>query len=171
MKHVLARISQVSLLATLVAQVGFADDDAVLLRGSTPVPSRAYIWNLSPQPNRPGLPLPHFEQNSILPDRIEFNTIPKDNMMPENLRPWNIENRAFMLNSLVKDSDILPDRVVQAPLAPPKAQPARPMTMDRPYDGSMIFLPALPPPTTLHEARPVFKDELPSPDFRRLLGW
>jgi hypothetical protein len=155
----------------LAAGGALADDDGVLLRDSARMPSRAYDWNLPEQPNRPSLPLPHFDQNTILPEQIEFNTIPKTNMMPENLRPWNIENQAFMLNSLVRDRDIIPQHLLDAPLEPPKPAPVGRVTIDKPYDGSMIFLPELPPPTTVHRVRPEFEDMLPVPDQRRLLGW
>jgi hypothetical protein len=91
-------------------------------------------------------------------------------MLPENLRPRNIENRAFIFNTLVK-YNIMPQHLLDAPIAPPRPERFRAVAFERPYSGSMIFLPELPPPTVVHRVRPEFEQEDPMPDHRRLLGW
>jgi hypothetical protein len=70
MRSVWAATLQTLALVAFAAEVGFAEEDANLLRESVPMPSRATIWNLPPQPNRPSLPMPHFSQETILPEPI-----------------------------------------------------------------------------------------------------
>lgn len=140
------------------------------LWNETPRPHRGIQHDLPPIPPKPSLPVPRFHQDNILPDRLQFNTIAKENMPRENLRPWNLENHAFLLDTIVLNS-IRPRPLVETPLAPPRLPhetlPAKP----RIYQGSMIFLPPLPSPTMIHKERPQFQGADPRPDHRRILGW
>lgn len=171
MKTTLDRLFQVVLFAVFATRLAWADDDTVLLPDNTPMLSPNYNWNLPSQPGRPSQPLPRFQQDTILPDRIQFNTIPKANMLPENLRPRDIQQPPLLPDALVRDSDIMPQHLLDTPLAPPRQSEARPETIDRPYDSSMIFLPQLPPPTIVPQARPEFQGDDPVPNHRHLLGW
>ena len=96
-----------------------AQEDANLLVPSTvPLPDRSYDWNLPEQPNRPWLQMPHFEQSPFLPDRIQFNAIPKANLLPENLRPRDLVEPALTLDSINEKQDIMPPHLLDEPLTP-----------------------------------------------------
>jgi len=167
-------VGAISVLAplTVAADLAPGEEDAVRLKSTVPLPSRVYNWTLPAQPNHPSLPLPRFQQETILPTHVRFDTISKTGMMPENLRPWHLENRLIMMNALVRDSDIRPQHLLDtAPSAPPKPPRVGHTVIDKPYAGSMIFLPSLPPPADIHRARPIFKGPMPSSGHRRLLGW
>lgn len=162
---------QIGLLGLLSGQAAVAEEDASLLvPSSVPLPSRKYEWNLLPQPDRPWLQMPHFEQSPILPERVQFNTIPKANLLPENLRPRNLENQALTLN-ILEHQELMPPHLLDAPLAPPRVAPVEENRAATPYTGSMIFLPNLPPPQQVYQVRPLFDDPEPMPNHRMLLGW
>lgn len=149
-----------------------AQEDANLLVPSTvPLPDRSYDWNLPEQPNRPWLQMPHFEQSPILPDRIQFNAIPKANLLPENLRPRDLVEPALTLDSINEKQDIMPPHLLDEPLTPPHMPAAHEEHAETPYTGSMIFLSELPPPDEVPQVHPLFEGEEALPNHRQLLGW
>ncbi|NUQ66282.1 MAG: hypothetical protein HUU20_27795 [Pirellulales bacterium] len=140
------------------------------LWSSTPRPSRAVQRDLPPQPPMPSMPVPHFHESNILPDRIELGTLPKENLVRENIRPRDLTKQAFLLDTIVMNT-IRPRPIIQTPLAPPRLPHETLPPKPRVYQGSMIFLPPLPLPTTVHKDHPQFEDPMPRPDHRRILGW
>ena len=141
-----------------------------MLRNNTPRPGRGFNHDLPVQPPKPSLPTPRFHGETIVPPAIRTQTISKENLPREEIRPRHLENRAILLDRIPREN-IRPRPIPPSPILPPRL-PHDPLPTKQSDELKFrISLPPLAPPTILRQEHPHFEHPMPEPDHRRVLGW
>lgn len=112
-------LAMASALATLMADTCAAQ---IIFNGIDP--GRVTTYSVDPKalrrdpiekeskPSKPYVPMPHFYNNNVLPDRIEMGTISKADIMPDHIRPDRVHW------SLITKDYIAPEPLSRKPVMP-----------------------------------------------------